>query len=133
MKDEKKEKKNVYRNRYHGTTAGGGSTVKHILLRYRGSVYQLLWNDVAVFTLAYYTLQVFYRRVIFDHQATREAFELACVYAARFLEFIPITFMTGFYVSEVVRRWWDQFLTIPRSQKVAYRLAAYLNGKVNQI
>ncbi len=31
----------------------------------------------------------------------------------RFRHLIPITFLTGFYVSEVVNRYWDQVLFFP--------------------
>ena len=43
---------------------------------------------------------------------------------------IPIQFLTGFYVSEVVRRYWDQFLALPYPDRLALKLVAYIPGKV---
>ena len=38
--------------------------------------------------------------------------------------------MTGFYVTNVVSRYWDQFLSLPTTDKLAYRLVASIPGKV---
>ena len=40
--------------------------------------------------------------------------------------------MTGFYVANVVSRYWDQFLSLPMPDKLAYKLVAYVQGQVNQ-
>jgi branched-subunit amino acid transport protein len=48
----------------------------------------------------------------------------------RFLKFIPVTFMTGFYVTNVVSRYWDQFLSLPWPDRLAYKLVSYLPGQV---
>ena len=46
---------------------------------------------------------------------------------------IPITFLTGFYVSEVVRRYWDQFLSLPYPDRLALKLVAFIPGKVGTV
>ena len=71
-----------------------------------------------------------YRTILFDHPVARESFEVFCVYAGRFSGLIPITFLTGFYVTQVVTRWWDQFMSLPWPDKVAFRLVSYIPGKV---
>jgi hypothetical protein len=38
--------------------------------------------------------------------------------------------MTGFYVANVLARYWDQFLSLPRPDKLAYKLVAYIQGQV---
>ena len=40
--------------------------------------------------------------------------------------------MTGFYVANVVSRYWDQFLSLPMPDKLAYKLVAYIQGQVIQ-
>jgi hypothetical protein len=58
-------------------------------------------------------------------------FELLCIYAERFSGLLPITFITGFYVSNVVSRWWDQFMSLPWPDTLAMKLAANIpNGMV---
>ena len=44
---------------------------------------------------------------------------------------IPIQFLTGFYVAEVVRRYWDQFMCLPYPDRLALKLVAYIPGKVS--
>ena len=60
----------------------------------------------------------------------REVFELLCIYCSRFSELVPLTFLIGFYVSEVVSRWWDIFMALPFPDKVALKLISYVSGKV---
>jgi hypothetical protein len=43
---------------------------------------------------------------------------------------IPITFLTGFYVTEVMRRYWDQFMSLPFPDVLALKLVSYIPGKV---
>lgn len=42
---------------------------------------------------------------------------------------IPVTFLTGFYVAEVVKRYWDQFMTLPFPDQIALKLVTYVPGK----
>ena len=44
---------------------------------------------------------------------------------------IPIQFLTGFYVAEVVRRYWDQFMCLPYPDRLALKLVAFIPGKVS--
>ena len=51
----------------------------------------------------------------------------------RYKQLVPITFLTGFYVSEVVRRYWDQFMSLPFPDNLALKLVTYVHGKVISI
>ena len=70
------------------------------------------------------------RTVFFQNDRVRQNFELLCIYAGRFSALIPISFLTGFYVTQVVTRWWSQFLTLPYPDKIAFRLVSYIPGTV---
>ena len=39
--------------------------------------------------------------------------------------------MTGFYVANVVSRYWDQFLALPWTDRHAYKLVCFLPGQVS--
>jgi hypothetical protein len=52
------------------------------------------------------------------------------LYFDRFASKIPVTFMTGFYVANVVSRYWDQFVSLPWPDRVAYKIVTYIPGKV---
>jgi hypothetical protein len=43
---------------------------------------------------------------------------------------IPVSFMAGFYVANVVSRYWDQFLSLPWPDQIAYKLITYIPGQV---
>ena len=46
------------------------------------------------------------------------------------MNMIPITFLTGFYVTQVVARYWDQFMSLPWPDKIAMKLVSFIPGKV---
>ena len=60
----------------------------------------------------------------------RQNFELWCIYCRKFDAPTTITFLTGFYVTNVVSRWWDQFMALPWPDQLALKLVAYMPGKV---
>ncbi len=120
--------KNIYCNLYKDTSRRM-SGLWSILLLWKGSVFKLIWHDLLLFLVAYALLSLFYRTVLFHHPAARQSFEVFCVYAGNFSSLIPISFLTGFYVTQVVTRWWDQFMSLPWPDKIALRLVSYVPGK----
>ena len=120
---------NIYQNMYKDTSRRL-SGIWHVIFIWKGSVFKLMWHDILVFTVLYFLLALLYRVVLFNHPVAREVFELVCIYAGKFSALIPISFLTGFYVSQVVTRWWDQFMSLPWPDKIALRLVSYCPGKV---
>lgn len=120
---------NIYMNLYQDTTRRFHG-FSRILTIWKGSVFKLIWHDFFIFLVIYSLLSVLYRNVLYQYPYHRELFELICVYAGRFSGLIPISFLTGFYVSQVVSRWWDQFMSLPWPEDVALRLISSLPGKV---
>lgn len=47
-----------------------------------------------------------------DRRNICRIFEDAVAFAHKYIDFIPLTFMLGFFVTIVVNRWWDMFLNI---------------------
>ena len=72
-----------------------------------------------------------YRQIFYHDPKAKQLFEMICVYAERFSRMIPITFLTGFYVSQVVNRWWDQFMSLPWPDRLALKLVSYCPGAVS--
>ena len=76
---------------------------------------------------------IIYRWVLcnpdYQLQQQREWFELVCVFCGRRYGQVPITFLIGFYVSEVVRRYWDQFMSLPFTDRLALKLVTFVPGK----
>ncbi|XP_074648496.1 bestrophin-2-like isoform X2 [Tubulanus polymorphus] len=97
-----------------------------LLARWKGSIYKLLWKDVLVFLVAYYSLSLLYRFGLNEYQRT--VFERISMYCDYFNNLIPVAFVLGFYVSIVVQRWWDQYRSIPWPDRMSIFVTAHLHG-----
>ena len=98
---------------------------------WRASCIKLIWHDFLIWITIYATLSALYRQVFFFNEEVRQIFEMICIYADRYGSLIPITFLTGFYVSQVVNRWWDQFVSLPWPDNLALKLVSYVSGDVS--
>lgn len=97
-----------------------------LLLRWRGSIYKLLYREMIIFCTLYFTLSALYRHILNDDQ--KIVFESLAKYCEKFTDLIPLSFVLGFYVSIVVGRWWQQYLSVPWPDKAVMAIAAYVNG-----
>lgn len=97
-----------------------------LLLRWRGSIYKLLYREMIIFSTLYFSLSALYRHILNPDQ--KIVFESLAKYCERFTDLIPLSFVLGFYVSIVVGRWWQQYMNIPWPDKVVMTIAAYVNG-----
>ena len=121
--------KNIYRNAYKDTTKEFSLT-GHLFHMWKGSCYKLLWPNLSLWLFLYILLSIIYRFIIFDVPRSRQLFEIICIYCGRFSNLIPITFLTGFYVNQVVSRWWDQFMSLPWPDQLAIKLVNFCSGAV---
>ncbi|KAF5891522.1 bestrophin-3 isoform X1 [Clarias magur] len=98
-----------------------------LLLRWRGSIYKLLYREFLVFVLLYSSLSIIYRWVLTDPQ--KRLFEKLSIYCDRYAEQIPVTFVLGFYVTLVVNRWWNQFQNLPWPDRIMILISSCVQGK----
>ncbi|XP_060924632.1 bestrophin-3-like [Limanda limanda] len=98
-----------------------------LLLRWRGSIYKLLYREFTMFVLLYTVLSVVYRLVLFDDQ--KRLFEKVSMYCDKYAEQIPVTFVLGFYVTLVVNRWWNQFVNLPWPDRLMFHISSCVQGK----
>ena len=52
---------------------------------------------------------------------------------SRFSRYIPVSFTTAFYVANVVARYWDQFISLPWPDRLAYKLVCFIPGQVTKV
>jgi len=76
----------------------------------------------------YFILSFIYRYVLINYEESKVVWELFCIYCEKFSKVIPISFLLGFYVTQVVSRWWAQFMSLPWPDTLARFLAVYLPG-----
>ena len=122
---------NIYYNMYAATNRRWTGMIS-LLFRWKRSVFKLVWHDILIFLVIYFLLSMLYRYVLFDYPSCKQTFEMICIYADRFRSSIPITFLIGFWVSQIVSRWWDQFMTLPHPDSLALKLAAFIPGRVSK-
>ncbi|XP_072234011.1 bestrophin-3-like [Leuresthes tenuis] len=98
-----------------------------LLLRWRGSIYKLLYREFILFAVLYTVLSIIYRLVLSDQQ--KRLFEKLSMYCDRYAEQIPVTFVLGFYVTLVVNRWWNQFVNLPWPDRLMFHISSCVQGK----
>ncbi|KAM9824609.1 bestrophin-3-like [Neosynchiropus ocellatus] len=98
-----------------------------LLLRWRGSIYKLLYREFAVFAGLYTILSLVYRVALSDEQ--KRLFEKLSMYCDKYAEQIPVTFVLGFYVTLVVNRWWNQFVNLPWTDRLMFLISSCVHGK----
>ncbi|KAI3366878.1 hypothetical protein L3Q82_009242 [Scortum barcoo] len=98
-----------------------------LLLRWKGSIYKLLYREFILFALLYTVLSVVYRLVLYDDQ--KRLFEKLSMYCDKYAEQIPVTFVLGFYVTLVVNRWWNQFVNLPWTDRLMFLISSCVHGK----
>ena len=91
---------------------------------------KLIWHDLLLFLFLFYCLNVSYRMWFIYNEVYREWFEIFCVYCSRFQKSIPIEFLTGFYVTQVLTRYWDQFVSLQWPDELALKLVTFVPGQV---
>ncbi|XP_048883167.1 bestrophin-3-like isoform X2 [Brienomyrus brachyistius] len=101
-----------------------------LLLRWRGSIYKLLYREFIVFAILYTILSIVYRLFLTDTQ--KLYFEKLSLYCDRYAEQIPVTFVLGFYVTLVVNRWWNQFVNLPWPDRLMFLISSCVQGRDEQ-
>lgn len=60
----------------------------------------------------------------------RRVFEKIRLYFGAQSESIPMSFVLGFYVSLIVKRWWEQYRMLPWPDTLALFISAAIPGQV---
>lgn len=107
------------------TCRGLGCFLK-LLLRWRASIYKLVWLELTIFLIIYYSLSAIYRFLLDEHQ--KKIFEYIVAYCNEYSDYIPLAFVMGFYVTIVMTRWWNQYTAIPWPDSIAVFVSATIHG-----
>lgn len=57
-------------------------------------------------------------------------FESIVTYCNAYSDYIPISFVLGFYVNIVMTRWWNQYTAIPFPDPIAVYVSSNVHGQV---
>ncbi|KAI2566977.1 bestrophin 3, partial [Homo sapiens] len=69
-----------------------------LLLKWRGSIYKLLYREFIVFAVLYTAISLVYRLLLTGVQ--KRYFEKLSIYCDRYAEQIPVTFVLGFMTTD---------------------------------
>ncbi|XP_074859158.1 bestrophin-4 [Carettochelys insculpta] len=98
-----------------------------LLFRWKGSIYKLLYKEFIVFVVLYTTLSLTYRRLLTEEQ--KRTYAKVAQYCNRSTDFIPMSFVLGFYVTLIVNRWWAQYTSIPLPDQLMCVISSTVHGK----
>lgn len=126
---------------FHSTGRGAAMTVTYtarvanarfggfskLLLLWRGSIYKLLWRELLCFLGLYMALSAAYRFVLTEEQ--KRYFEKLVIYCDQYASLIPVSFVLGFYVTLVVHRWWNQYLSMPMPDPLMCVVVGTVHGR----
>ncbi|XP_056388412.1 bestrophin-4 [Hyla sarda] len=97
-----------------------------LLLRWKGSIYKLLYKELLVFCVCYAVLSAIHRKALSQDQ--KELFEKVVVYCNKYTDLIPLSFVMGFYVNLVINRWWAQYTSIPLPDQLMCVVSSNVHG-----
>ncbi|KAK2159782.1 hypothetical protein LSH36_146g01058 [Paralvinella palmiformis] len=97
-----------------------------LLFHWRGSIYKLMYKEMVIFCILYATLSLIYRLALTEDH--KRVFESISRYCKTFTDLIPMSFILGFYVSIVVKRWWSQYTKIPWPDRIMMYLSTCVEG-----
>lgn len=113
---------------YAGEVPNGSSfgCFWRILRKWKGSVYKLVWRELLAYLCLYYTINLVYRHALNEQQ--QRIFDKIRQYFGSQSEGIPMSFVLGFYVNLVVKRWWEQYKLLPWPDTLALFISAAIPG-----
>ena len=73
-----------------------------ILVIWRGSIYKGIWRSLTFYCILYASISAVYRLLISREEKFKQIFERLCIYMATFEDILPLNFILGFYVTQVI-------------------------------
>ncbi|CAM4574115.1 bestrophin-1 [Caretta caretta] len=114
----------TYTNRVADARLG---TFSQLLIRWKGSIYKLLYCEFFIFITLYFSISLTYRLIL--NASQRLMFEKLALYCNDYAELIPVSFVLGFYVTLVVSRWWGQYESIPWPDRLMNLVSSNVDGQ----
>lgn len=113
---------------HHVPSAEKPGAFFRLLAIWKGGVFKGIWRDLVLYFFFYTVLSVSYRYLMVFDEGVKANFEKVCVYMKKFEDLIPLGFLLGFYVTQVMNRWWSQFQSLPWVDGVGAVLSSYMPG-----
>ncbi|GMT24797.1 hypothetical protein PFISCL1PPCAC_16094, partial [Pristionchus fissidentatus] len=105
------------------------TTTFKLLLRWRGSVWKSVWFEVILWLLCYYIVMFIYRSEWLLSPDQQRTFEKLQLHIRSRIDWIPLNFLLGFYVSMVVDRWRQIFNNLGFIENIALSVSCLFRTK----
>uniref|UniRef100_A0A0M3HMH4 Bestrophin homolog n=1 Tax=Ascaris lumbricoides TaxID=6252 RepID=A0A0M3HMH4_ASCLU len=99
-----------------------------LLFRWRASLWKNVLKELLVWCTLYFIIAFCYRSPFIMTDAQRTTFENLITYLNTQLNYIPLTFILGFYVSTIVQRWTIVFTNMGYIESEALLISSYVQG-----
>lgn len=103
-----------------------GMGESRVMCRWRSSLWKLVWHELLAFTMIFLVISIIYRYSLTPSQ--QNDFERLIRWCRHQTTGLPITFLLGFYVTLIVRRWWEQYTLLPWPDTIAIFLRGLVDG-----
>ena len=118
----------------HDVQTAKGGTFARLLMRWKGGIFKGIWLKLLIYLGLYGTISLTYRFSDIHNDTPngnkfKMVFERFCVFTSKYGDMVPMSFILGFYVSQVVSRWWTQVMAIPWLDSLCMDLATYIPGR----
>jgi len=118
----------------HDVQTAKAVTFWRLLMRWKGGIFKGIWLKLLIYLGLYGTISLTYRFSDIHNDTPngnkfKMVFERFCVFTSKYGDMVPMSFILGFYVSQVVSRWWTQVMAIPWLDSLCMDLATYIPGR----
>uniref|UniRef100_A0AC35FE08 Bestrophin homolog n=1 Tax=Panagrolaimus sp. PS1159 TaxID=55785 RepID=A0AC35FE08_9BILA len=100
--------------------------IHKLLFRWKGSIWKSIWPELLLWLCCYAALSILYRFALSKTQQIQ--FEDLCVFFYTYGDYIPLTFLLGFYVNAVFGRWSEIFNNLGWIDSPALLISTYVKG-----
>ncbi|KRZ15836.1 Bestrophin-1 [Trichinella zimbabwensis] len=80
------------------------SGLARVLFLWKASVYKAIWKETILFMILFYTVGTLFK---FLDEPYQKHFKLIIAHFHAGSTLIPVTFVLGFFIDKVAKRWWD--------------------------
>lgn len=100
-----------------------------ILLKWKKSLWKHIWKELLLYTCVYLLISIIYRYVFSEDQ--QDDFKRIVKHFEENSKILstPLTFILGLYIGLVVKRWWDQYTSLPWPDDLALHLRACITAR----
>ncbi|CAK9303621.1 unnamed protein product [Gordionus sp. m RMFG-2023] len=99
-----------------------------ILIRWKGTVYKILWKEFLIFICMYLTINMTYRYKLKNDPEKRRMFQTAVLACQKIADGIPLAFILAFYITTVVNRFWDRYDSLPWPDTLGFSISSFILG-----